>query len=74
MMADTLGVATSISGQGSATLNPSGASGAPNSAAPGAAGPAGNMSVARACLLVIGASAAALVGLGIIFRRPIGQT
>lgn len=38
-------------------------------AAPGAAGPGANMSVSRAALLTVGAGAAGLLALGILFRR-----
>lgn len=39
------------------------------SAAPGATGPGGDMSVGRSALLVVGVGAAGLLGLGILFRR-----
>lgn len=44
------------------------------SAAPGATGPGAGMSVSNAILFVIGGAAAALVAIGVVFRRPIGQT
>lgn len=39
------------------------------SAAPGATGPGGSMSVGRSALLVVGVGAAGLLGLGVLFRR-----
>lgn len=74
-MTDTLGFNTQVSGNGSLTSDSSGqsAAGVNASASPGAQGPAGNMTVAHACLLVIGFSAVSLVALGVVFRRPIGK-
>lgn len=42
-------------------------------AAPGANGPGSNMTVHQAALWIIGTAAVALVAIGVIFRRPIGQ-
>lgn len=43
------------------------------SGSPGAAGPGGNMTVSHAAILVILSAAAALVGLGIVFRSTNGK-
>lgn len=40
-----------------------------SSAAPGAAGPGGQMQVGKAVLWTIGTAAAALLGLGLVFRK-----
>jgi hypothetical protein len=67
---DGLGVNTYVSAPGGSSIN-----GVANvSAAPGANGPASNMAVSTAILWVIGGAAAALVAIGIVFRRPVGQT
>lgn len=65
-----LGVSTHVSGTGSVNVDPN-LGGA--SASPGASGPGGNMSVAHSALVIIGASAAGLVALAIVFRRPVGK-
>jgi hypothetical protein len=63
------GVATQVSAPGM----PIGSGTATSSAAPGAAGPASSMSVSHACLVLILGAGAALVAIGIVFRRPIGE-
>ncbi len=63
------GVSTNVSAPGM----PVGAGVAASTAAPGATGPGGQMNVAHACLVLIGGAAVALVAIGIIFRRPIGD-
>lgn len=63
------GVATSVSYPGG-TVAASGG----GSAAPGAQGLGGSMTPAQAILWVIGGAAAALVAIGVIFRRPIGES
>ena len=55
--------ALNVGGQAGVGMNPYG------SAAPGAQGPLGNMSVAHADLMLITASGLALIALGIIFRK-----
>jgi len=66
----TAGVATQVSAPGM----PIGSGTATSSAAPGATGPASNMSVSAAIVWVIGGAAAALIAIGILFRRPIGES
>jgi hypothetical protein len=63
------GVSTNVSAPGM----PISTGTATSSAAPGATGPGGQMSVAHACLVVIGGAAVALVIIGVVFRRPIGE-
>lgn len=64
------GVATQVSAPGM----PIGSGTATSSAAPGAMSPAGQMNVAHAALVLIVGSAALLVAIGVVFRRPIGQS
>ena len=64
------GVATQVSAPGM----PIGSGTATSSAAPGAMAPAGQMNVAHAALVLIVGSAALLVAIGVVFRRPIGQS
>lgn len=64
------GVATQVSAPGM----PIGAGTAASTAAPGATAPGGQMDVSHAVILLIAGSAAALVVIGIVFRRPIGST
>lgn len=64
------GVATQVSAPGM----PIGSGTATSSAAPGAAGPGGQMNVAHAAMVLIIGSAALLVVIGVVFRRPIGST
>ena len=63
------GVSTQVSAPGM----PIGSGVATSSAAPGAAGPGGQMNVAHAALVLIAGSAALLVVIGVLFRRPIGE-
>jgi hypothetical protein len=70
MTSDGLGVNTHVSAPGGPTVGGVAAA----SAAPGATGPGASMTVSTAILWVIGGAAVALVGLGIVFRRPIGQS
>lgn len=63
------GVATQVSYPGG-TVAASGG----GSAAPGARGPGSSMTPAMAILWVIGGAAAALVAIGVVFRRPIGSS
>lgn len=63
----TANVNTQVSGAGSITVDPYGSV----SAAPGAQGPGGNLSVAHSALIIIGGSMIALVALGILFRREV---
>ena len=64
------GVATQVSAPGM----PIGSGTATSSAAPGAVGPGGQMNVAHAAMVLIIGSAALLVVIGVVFRRPIGST
>lgn len=63
------GIATQVSAPGM----PIGAGTVASTAAPGAAAPAGQMNVAHACIVLILGAAAALVGIAVVFRRPIGE-
>ena len=63
--ANQLGISTSVGGQGNVNVN----YGVQPSAAPGAQGPLGAMSVSNAALLIIGAAGVGLVVLGYIFRK-----
>ncbi len=62
--ANQLGISTNVGGQGSVNLNYGSAS-----AAPGAQGPGGNVSVAHSALLIIGGAGVALIVLGYVFRK-----
>lgn len=62
------GVATQVSYPGG-TVTASGG----GSAAPGATGPGKNMTPAQAIIWLIGGAAVALVGIAVVFRRPIGS-
>jgi len=64
------GVATQVSAPGM----PIGSGVATSSAAPGASGPGGSMNVAHAAMVLIIGSAALLVAIGVVFRRPIGES
>ena len=67
--ADGLGVATQVSYPGGNSIN-----GVANvSAAPGASGPLANQNPSTAIVYIIGGAAVALIALGIVFRKPIGQ-
>ena len=63
------GVATQVSAPGM----PIGAGTAASTASPGATAPGGQMNVAHAALVLIAGSAALLVVIGVVFRRPIGE-
>ena len=63
------GVATQISAPGM----PIGSGTAQASASPGATGPGGQMNVSHAVLILILGASAALIALGVVFRRPIGS-
>ncbi len=63
------GVATQVSAPGM----PVGSGTATASASPGATGPGAQMNVAHAALVLIVGSAVALVAIGFVFRRPIGE-
>jgi hypothetical protein len=63
------GVATSVSYPGG-TAATSGAV----SAAPGAQGPGSTLTPSQALLWIIGGAAVALVAIGVVFRRPIGES
>lgn len=71
-MSATLGadgaVNTQVSYPGGQSANTGG-----GSAAPGAQGLGSSMTPSQAILWVIGGAAAALVAIGIVFRRPIGS-
>lgn len=62
------GVATHASYPGSGASASGG-----GSAAPGARGAGSSLTPAQALLWLIGGSAAALVAIGVVFRRPIGS-
>ena len=62
------GVATQVSYPGGAVTASGG-----GRAAPGAQGVGSSMTPAQAILWIIGGAAAALVAIGIVFRRPIGS-
>lgn len=64
------GVATQVSAPGM----PIGSGTAASTASPGATAPGGQMNVSHACLVLIGFAAASLVVLGVVFRRPIGES
>lgn len=63
------GVATSVSYPGGAVAGTGG-----GSAAPGAQGVGSSLSPSQALLWLIGGSAIALVAIGVLFRRPIGES
>jgi len=63
------GVATQVSYPGGATTASGG-----GSAAPGAQGVGSTMTPAQACLWIIAGAAIGLVAIGVIFRRPIGES
>ena len=66
---DGLGVNTQVSYPGGNSIN-----GVANvSAAPGASGPLANQNPSTAIVYIIGGAAVALIALGIVFRKPIGQ-
>jgi hypothetical protein len=61
------GMATQVSYPGGSTASGGG------SAAPGASGVGSSMTPAQAIVWLIGGAAIALVAIGVVFRRPIGQ-
>ena len=63
------GVATQVSAPGM----PIGSGTAASTAAPGATAPGGQMNVAHAAMILVIGSAALLVAIGVVFRRPIGE-
>lgn len=65
------GVATQVSSPSAPVGGPGPATA---SAAPGATGPGSSMSVTAAVIWIIGGAAVALVAIGIVFRRPIGES
>jgi hypothetical protein len=62
------GVATQVSYPGGQATAAGG-----GSAAPGAQGVGSSLTPAQAILWIIGGAAVALVAIGVVFRRPIGQ-
>lgn len=63
------GVATSVSYPGGTAATSGG-----GSAAPGARGVGSTLTPSQALLWLIGGSAIALVAVGVVFRRPIGES
>jgi hypothetical protein len=63
------GVATSVSYPGGTAGTAGG-----GSAAPGAQGVGATLSPSQALLWIIGGSAVALIAIGVVFRRPIGES
>jgi hypothetical protein len=69
-----LGGAIGIDAYGNTHVSsPSAQYGAQGTVAPGANGPGANMQVHHALMLIVGTAAVLLVGIGIVFRRPIGE-
>lgn len=67
----TIGVG--IDAYGNTMVSPQPTYGQSSIVAPGASGPMGSMQVHHALMLIVGTAAVLLVGIGIVFRRPIGE-